>query len=283
MKDIAYYDGRYAPINDMMIPFSDRSHFFGDGVYEVAMARNYRIYALDEHVDRFYNSAKMLDINVPLEKKELKELLLNLGKKLDSHEQNVYWQITRGYGNEVREHTYDKAADGKLWVMIRPSKIKDIYTPVKAITLPDTRGFICNIKSINLISAVTYAQKAKCAGVYEAILYREGGRVTECSHSNAHIITKSGTFKTAPADNLILSGIARANLINACSSLGIEVDESPFTLDEMMGADEIILSSTSGICMICNNIDGVAVGEKNQPIADELRRLVLKDFLDKTS
>ncbi len=282
MKDLAYYDGQYTTIDEMMIPFRDRSHFFGDGVYEVAMARNYNIYALDEHIDRFNRSARALGINIPYDKNELASLLSSLVRKLDSHEQSVYWQITRGYSDEAREHTYSDSAKGKLWVMLRPSRIKDIYSTVRAITMTDTRWQHCNIKSINLIPAVIYAQHAKKKGAYEAILYRENGRVTECSHSNVHILTHDGVFKTAPADDLILAGIARSHLLSACHSIGIEIDESPFTLDEMMNADEIILSSTSGMCMVCENIDGVSVGGRNKAVVNALRHWVMKDFLEKT-
>lgn len=281
MRDLAYYDGRYAPIDEMSIPFCDRSHFFGDGVYEVAMVRNYRIYALDEHIDRFYRSAELIDINVPFEKDELSALLYDLIRKLDSPDQSVYWQITRGVAD--RAHTYQDDISSKLWVMIRTSVIKDIYTPVRAITLPDIRGYMCNVKSLNLLPSVMYAQRAKFNGAYESILYRDGGRVTECSHSNVHIITKNGMFKTAPSDNLILAGIARANLISACSSLGIVVDETPFSLEEMMDSNEIILSSTSGMCMSCNEIDGIAVGGRSKEIVDALRHCIMKDFITKTS
>lgn len=283
MKDLAFYDGCFSEIDNMTIPFRDRAHFFGDGVYEVAMARNYTIYALDEHIERFYASADALKINIAYSKDELSSLICSLVRRLDSDEQSVYWQVTRGYGDKAREHTYHEDVQGKLWVMLRPSKIKDIYNPVKAITLPDTRWHHCNIKSINLIPAVMYAQKAKEQGAYEAILYRKGGRVTECSHSNVHIITSNGVFKTAPADNMILAGIARGHLISACRFLGIEVNESPFTIDEMMNADEIILSSTSGMCMVCESIDGKSVGGKNKAIADALRHWVMTDFIEKTS
>ena len=283
MKDLAFYDGCLSEIDNMTIPFCDRAHFFGDGVYEVAMARNYTIYALDEHIERFYASVDALKINITYSKDELLALICSLVRRLDSDEQSVYWQVTRGYGEDAREHTYSEGAQGKLWVMLRPSKIKDIYNPVKAITLPDIRWHHCNIKSINLIPAVMYAQKAKEQGAYEAILYRKGGRVTECSHSNVHIITSNGVFKTAPADNMILAGIARGHLISACRFLGIEVDESPFTIDEMMNADEIILSSTSGMCMVCDSIDGISVGGKNKAVADALRHWVMSDFIEKTS
>ncbi|MBQ9939878.1 MAG: aminotransferase class IV, partial [Oscillospiraceae bacterium] len=154
--------------------------------------------------------------------------------------------------------------------------------PVSAVTAPDTRFFHCNIKTLNLLPAVLYAQNAHREGVYETILYREGGRVTECSHSNVHIITKEGVFKTAPTDNLILPGIARAHLITACRELGIAVDETPFSLDEMMDAAEVIISSSTGPIKICTGIDGKPVGGGAPEIVAKLRDFVINDFYEKT-
>ncbi len=280
MIDIAYYNGKYGRIDDIYIPFNDRSHFFGDGVYEVALARNYKIYALYEHIDRLYSGADLLNINIKISKDVMADILYSLSKKLDSPDQIVYWQVTRG--THPREHTYEKNMKSNLWVMITPSKMKDIYHPIQAVTLPDTRWHHCNIKSLNIIPSVIYAQKAKSMGVYEAILYRENGRVTECAHSNVHIITSDGIFKTAPADELILPGISRSHLINACLRLGIEVDESPFTVDEMIRAGEILTSSTTAPIMVCYNVDGIAVGGRFSDTVRQLREWVIKDFISQT-
>ncbi len=280
MVDIAYYNGKYGRINEMYIPFNDRSHFFGDGVYEVALARNYKIYALYEHIDRLYSGAELLDINIQFSKDVMADILCSLSKKLNSPDQMVYWQVTRG--TCPRSHTYEENLKANFWVMITPSKMRDVYQPIQAVTLPDTRWHHCNIKSLNLIPSVMYSQKAKSLGVYETILYRENGRVTECSHSNIHIITKDGVFKTAPADELVLSGISRSHLISACLQLGIKVDESPFTVDEMMNADEIFTSSTTAPIMVCNMVDGTAVGGKAHDSARKLREWIITDFISQT-
>ena len=280
MENLGYYNGKYAPIDEMTIPFNDRVHFFGDGVYEATMARNHKIYALDEHVDRMYRSAGMVDIKISETKEKMKEILSELVRKVDSPDQLVYWQITRG--TQERNHTYPEDMTGNLWVMLRPAQIKNIYEPISAITTPDTRFLHCNIKTLNLLPAVMYAQKATGAGVYETILYREGGRVTECSHSNVHIITKDGTFKTAPADNLILAGIARAHLIKACYDLGIKVDETPFSLDEMMAANEILISSSTAPIRFCREIDGKTVGGHSPNIIKQLQDYVIADYYKET-
>lgn len=281
MKNLGYYNGKFAPLDELTVPFNDRVHFFGDGVYEATLARNYKIYALDEHIDRLYRSAAMVDIKIRETKEEMAEILNSLVKKLDDPEQLVYWQITRG--TQERNHTYPEDMVGNLWVVLKPARIKNIYEPVSAITAEDTRFLHCNIKTLNLLPAVLYAQAAERKGVYETILYRNGGRVTECSHSNVHIITNDGVFKTAPTDNLILPGIARAHLIKACRALGIPVDETPFSLEEMMGAAEVLISSSTAPIRFCDMINGTQVGGRAPEIIAKLQKWVMDDYLSFTA
>ena len=68
MKDLAYYNGNISPINEMMIPMNDRVCYFGDGVYEATMVRNHKVFALKEHLDRFYNSAGLIGIEILIQK-----------------------------------------------------------------------------------------------------------------------------------------------------------------------------------------------------------------------
>lgn len=280
LKDLGYYNGKIAALDELTVPFNDRVHFFGDGVYEATLARNYKIYALDEHIDRLYRSAAMVDINIKESKSKMADILCDLVKMLDDPDQLVYWQITRG--TQARNHTYPDEMVGNLWVVLKSAKIKNIYEPVSAITAEDTRFLHCNIKTLNLLPAVLYAQKAERAGVYETILYRSKERVTECSHSNVHIITEDGVFKTAPTDNLILPGIARAHLIKACKELGIPVVEVPFSVEEMMGAAEVLISSSTAPFRFCDSIDGQRVGGGAREIIEKLQKWVMEDFISAT-
>ncbi|NMC58044.1 MAG: D-amino acid aminotransferase, partial [Candidatus Methanofastidiosa archaeon] len=102
MKNLGYYNGEYDLIENMKIPMNDRVCYFGDGVYDATYSRNHNIFALDEHIDRFFNSAGLLQIKIPYTKDELKALLKEMVKKVDSGEQFVYWQVTRGTG--MRNH-----------------------------------------------------------------------------------------------------------------------------------------------------------------------------------
>lgn len=280
MENLGYYNGKYAPLDEMTVPFNDRVHFFGDGVYEATPAHNHKIYALNDHLDRLYNSAAMLDIKIPYTKEELASILSDLVKKVDSPDQFVYWQLTRGTG--VRNHTYPEDMTANLWVSLTPKKIKDMSVPVNAITALDTRFYHCNIKTLNLIPSVMYSQQAQKAGVYETILYREPDRVTECAHSNVHIINKNNEFQTAPLDNLVLPGTARKHLITACRHFGYAVNETPFSLSELMDAKEVIISSASAFCLRCDNIDGKPVGGKAPEMLAKLQEYLMNDFIEQT-
>lgn len=279
MKTLGYYNGKYGELEEMSIPMNDRVCWFGDGVYDAGPSRNYKIFALDEHIDRFFNSAGLLDIEMPVTKEELKELLQEMVNKMDTGDLFVYYQVTRGTG--VRDHVYTKGP-GNLWIMLKPAEISDGIEPIKLITVEDTRFLHCNIKTLNLIPSCVATEKAKKAGCQEAVFYRAGGRVTECAHSNVHII-KDGKLVTAPTDNLILPGIARAHLIRMCKKLGIPVSETPYTLKELFEAEEVLVTSSSNLCLHACEIDGKPVGGKNPELLEKIRAALLGEFYEKTA
>ena len=281
MKTLGYYNGKYDEIENMSIPMTDRVHWFGDGVYDAGPCRNYHIFAMDEHVDRFFNSAALLDIKIPVSKDELKALLNDLVRKMDTGNLFVYYQVTRGSG--LRNHVYPEGP-ANLWVMLTPAEIGDGKAPIRCITEPDTRFYHCNIKTLNLIPSCVAAEHAKEADCVETILYRKNmdNRVTECAHSNVHII-KDGKLFTAPTDELILPGIARAHLIRMCKKLGYAVSETPYDLDTLRKADEILVTSSSKLCMHCNTLNGQPVGGKAPEMVEDLRSHLYEEFEEATN
>lgn len=279
MKTLGYYNGKYDEIDKIMIPMSDRSHWFGDGVYDATCARNYKIMAIDEHVDRFFNSARLLNINLGFTKEYLKDLLNELVQKLDDDELFVYWQATRG-GNGLRSHNYDKEQKANLWITICPEEITDKDKEYKLTSMEDTRFLHCNIKTLNLIPSVVAYQHAKENNCDETVFYR-GNIVTECAHSNVHII-KDKKFITHPADEYILPGIARAHLLKACKALNIEVEERTFTVDELINADEVIVSSSGDLCIRATEFEGKAVGKKDSDTFDRLKEYIYQEWLECT-
>lgn len=279
MENLGYYNGKYDLIENMYVPMNDRACFFGDGIYEAAYARNHIVYALDEHITRLFESASTLGIVVPHTKKEIEDIIVDLVQKVDSPDQLIYFQVSRG--TQMRSHTPDPDLVGNLWVTIRPMTLRDSYTPMTLMTLEDTRHSFCNIKSLNLLSAVIASMKSLDAGVDEAVLFR-GDRVTECTHSNIFIITENNELKTAPISSNVLPGVARAHLINAAKHLEISVVEEAFTIDEMFSAKEIIVTASGALCRPVSQIDGKTVGGRSQEILCKLRDFVTNDFMTKT-
>ena len=280
METLGYYNGRYDLLENMTVPMNDRACYFGDGIFEVAYCRNYKIYSLEEHMDRMYVSADILGIVIPHTNEEFSDIIKGLVGKLDSHEQLVYWQVSRGTG--FRNHAPSKDMTANIWITLRPMKIKDIYTPMTLISLEDTRFFHCNMKTLNLIPTVLASDKAEKAGADEAVFHRSG-RVTECAHSNISIILDDGSVKTAPADNLILAGVARAHLIKTCHEFGITVREEPYTLDELKSAAEVIVTSSGTLCRPVSRVDGEPVGGRAPELLRRLQDALMQDFLDKTN
>lgn len=99
MKNIAYYNGKTAPIEEMMVPMNDRACYFGDGVYDATCVVNHVPMAFDDHIDRIYRSAKLIDIEIPMEKAEMKALLQGLVDQVEGDVLFLYWQVTRGVGH----------------------------------------------------------------------------------------------------------------------------------------------------------------------------------------
>ena len=275
MKTLGYYNGKTGEIENMSVPMTDRACWFGDGVYDAGLSRDYHMVFLDEHIDRFFRSAGLLEIQMPVSKQELHDLLYSLIRRLDTGNLMYYMQVTRG--SDIRSHVFPQTP-ANLWITFKPMEMGDGSVPEKMITLEDTRFFHCNIKTLNLIPSVIAAQRAREAGCGEAILYRPGGRVTEGAHSNIHIL-KAGELRTAPADHLILPGIARAHLLRACGALGIPVREEPFTLEDLFSADEVLMTISSHPCRRADRIDGKPVGMKDEKNFSRLREYLIHEFL----
>ena len=257
MENIAYYNGRISSIEEMMIPMNERSSYFGDGVYDAMFTIERVPLQLDDHLRRFYRSAQRIEIEVPMSFDELRAMVLDFCRRVDSPDQMVYVQATRGVG--MRGHAY-RFAGGRpsLWVWVKPDVLDPMDRDYRCITMEDTRYLHCDIKTLNLLPSVIYTQRAEEAGCDETILHR-GERVTECAHSNVHIL-RDGALKTAPCDNLILPGITRAHRIAQCRELGIPVIEEPFTVQQMLEADEVFFTSASALCCRIREIDGKSVG-----------------------
>ena len=280
LQTLGYYNGKYGPLEEMTVPMLDRACYFGDGIYDAAYSRNYKIFTLGEHVDRFFCSAAALDIKLGQTKEELKEILNSMLRKMADSECFVYWQATRA--TAARSHTYpDPAVCANLWIMLRPVSVLPLDRKLKLITIEDTRYLHCNIKTLNLLLNCVAAEKAKQAGADEAVFHRSG-RVTEGTSKNCHII-KDGVFITAPTDHLILAGVARAHLLGACAALEIPTEIRPFTLEELFDADEVVMSSAGCFGLAAESVDGKPVGGRAPEVLARLHKYVWDEFIVETA
>lgn len=260
MKHVGYYNGEIGPLEEMKIPMLDRAVYFGDGCYDAAMFSNNRIFALEDHLDRFYNSCRLLEIPFDMEREALTK---ELQKCIDANklsEGMIYWQCSRG--TYYRSHNFPpETVKPNLMIFTVPDEIVPMDTTYKLISMEDTRFLHCNIKTLNLIPSVIAYQRCIEAGCQETLFHRQG-RVTECAHSNV-LILKDGTLHTPPRDNLILPGITLKHLIILAKENNIPVIEAPFSMDELKNADEVIISNSGAFCIRADELDGKPIGGKD--------------------
>lgn len=279
MRDIAYYNGTVGRIDEVMAPITDRGFYFGDGVYDAAMVRNKKIFALDDHLDRFYNSLKLLRIDPPMERGELAAVLNDLVGRLDTDAPHMlYWQSTRAVAH--RKHAFPTGGKASLMAFAEPCALDKQNQPYQLITVEDTRFLHCNIKTLNLIPNCMSMQRAVEAGCDEVVFHR-GDRVTEGAHSSLAIL-KDGVFCTPPADELILPSITRKHFLELCDKLGVPTRIAPFTVDELLGADEIMILSTGSHCLAVSHVDGKPVGGKDAALLGKLQKAYQDWFMQDT-
>ena len=277
MEDVGFYNGEYGRIMDLKCSIMDRGMYFGDGCYDATYVCNNVILFLEDHLNRFYNSCRLLEIPFQYSREELTEILYNIVEKYDFSEGMIYWQTTRG--TDFRNHVFPDFEQVKpnLMAYIRPFEMRPIDKTYKVITLEDTRFLHCNIKTLNLIPSVIANQRAREAGCDEAIFHR-GDIVTECAHSNVMSIDK-GVLKIHPYDNLILPGIASIHLMNLARANGIPTAEEEFTLDTLMNAEEVLITSSGSLGNRVISVDGKPVGGKNPELLKKLQDLAVDEVL----
>ncbi|MCR5449099.1 MAG: aminotransferase class IV [Solobacterium sp.] len=270
MKEIGYYNGEMGLLNEVKIPMQDRALYFGDGVYDVTFAYNHHLFAMNDHLDRFYNSCRMLEIDFPLTREEL---TAEIQKCVDAAETDgavvIYWQSSRS--NSKRNHVYpDPSNKPTLLITITEAKAMDYSIPMKLITWEDTRFFHCNIKTLNLIPNVVASQRAKEAGCGEAVLHR-GNQLTECAHSSL-LLLKDGVLIGPKLNELILPSISRKHLFEIAEELGVPTQMRDVTMDEVWNADEVIVCSTTKVTAAADTLDGKPVGMKDRELFLKLQK-----------
>lgn len=241
----AYLNGTFLPLEDASVPVMDRGFLFGDGVYEVIPVYGGKLFRLAHHLQRLRNSLQAIRIDNPLTDSGWETMLTELVSRNVTPDQAVYLQVTRGVAAK-RDHAFPADIRPTLFAMSTPMDTSadiDSIAGATAITLPDIRWKLCNIKAITLLPNVMLRQQALDAGAVEAILIKDGYAI-EGAASNIFIV-KNGLLITPPNGPALLPGITRDLIIELAARHAIPFREADITEAELFGADEIWLTSST--------------------------------------
>lgn len=259
MPDIAYVNGRFGPLADAVVSIEDRGFQFGDGVYEVIRTYRGKPFAIEAHLARLERSAQALQLPIGHTRAQWMSLIQEGLRLSQFPETKIYLQITRGQA--PRDHPFPVSSAPTTVLTFRelhPLDASVRNAGVQAMSFEDIRWGRCDIKSVNLLANVLARQRAKEAGVFEAILVREG-MVTEGSVSNVMVV-RNGVVQTAPEGHRILSGVTRAIVLELARKEGIPVTESFVTREELHAASEVFLTGTTVEVLSVVRVDGHAIG-----------------------
>lgn len=272
-----YIDGKFYPEKDAKISVFDHGLLYGDGIFEGIRAYHGKIFRLEEHIDRLYDSAKAILLEIPMGKKELCEATAKacaLNKIRDGYIRLV---VTRGVGNLGLSPFNCK----KPSIIIIADKIS-LYPPemyrkgLDLITVPTMRmpsaALNPAIKSLNYLNNVLAKIEAIQGGVLEAIMLNAQGFVSECTGDNVFIL-KKGRILTPPVSAGALNGITRQVVFElARDHLDIEVEEINLTRYDLFTADECFLTGTGAEIIPAVKIDSRKIG--NGKPGEATRKLI---------
>lgn len=245
----------------------DRGFIFGDGVYEVVPVYGGQLFRFDQHMARLDRSLAELRIGNPMSHAQWADVALKLvasyaqstGAKAQEMDQLVYIQITRGVA--MRDHVMPADITPTVFVMTNKMNLPSAAQRsqgVACVTADDFRWEKAHIKSTSLLGAVFARQISFDAGAVETIMFRDG-YLSEAAASNVWVV-KDGKVLGPPKDNLVLEGIRYGLIEEICRSKGIDFELRRVSRDEVLSADELLLSSATKEVLAVTTLDGRPVG-----------------------
>ncbi|GAB3061495.1 D-amino-acid transaminase [Salinicoccus sesuvii] len=255
---ISYYNGQFKNDDEITVDYNDRAFYFGDGVYEVVRVYNNEFFTLDEHMDRLIRSASEIGIE-DLDRSKMVEIVTQLNKQNNISDGSIYIQVSRGIGKRNHAYPLDTKPVVLAYMNETARPTDQMEEGISAITAEDYRWLKCHVKSLNLLANVMEKERAVRAGAHETILNRQG-IVTEGSSTNVFIV-KDGVLITHPADNMILNGITRLEVLKVAELRNIAYEEKTFTVKELMEAEEVFITSTTQEVTPVIEVDGEMIGK----------------------
>lgn len=280
---LVYINGEFLPKSQAKISVFDHGFLYGDGIFEGIRAYSGRIFRLTEHIDRLYESAKTIKLNIPLSKQNMKEACAETLRRNKIKDGYLRLVVSRGAG----KLGLDPRNCEKPTIVIIPTEYVVAVAnarPAKAIVASTRRtpsvSLPPTVKSCNYLNNVLARIEAINANADEAIMLDIRGYVSEGAGDNVFIIRR-GSLITPPVHAGVLEGVTRLVVMEIARKLGIEVAEKDITIHELYNAEEAFITGTGGEIQPLTEIDGRTVGAGKpgpitQKILEEFKREITR-------
>ncbi|WP_423793216.1 branched-chain-amino-acid transaminase [Methanocaldococcus indicus] len=258
-----YLNGKFVSKEEAKISVFDHGLLYGDGVFEGIRAYDGVVFMLKEHIDRLYDSAKSICLDIPLTKEEMIDVVINTLKENNLKDAYIRLVVTRGVGDLGLDPR--KCKEPTIFCIAVPMEPLLGEDGIRAITVSVRRlpVDVLNpaVKSLNYLNSILAKIQANYANVDEAFLLDDKGFVVEGTGDNIFVV-KNGVLKTPPEYQSILKGITRDVVIELAKEEGIEVREVPLTLHDLYTADELFITGTAAEIVPVFEVDGRVINNK---------------------
>ena len=257
---IIYLNGVYINECDAKLSVLDRGLLFADAVYEGFGILDGQIVDFIYHIQRLERSLSELSIPMTFSTDEIFHALMSLIEKNNARSGFLYLHVTRGVG-ERAFHYHDKYVPNIFAFTQGEKFVTDDPPPtIELLTYPDLRWARRDIKSTNLLAQVMAKQAANQSGAFEALMIDSNGYVTEAGSSSFFFI-KDNALYVRPVSHEILHGITRQTMLRVAEDRGISMVERTYSLDEVLEADEALITASSIYVLPVGKIDGNVIGD----------------------
>lgn len=283
MSLIIYLDGEFVPKEQAVISIFDHGLLYGDGVFEGIRAYHNRVFKLEEHIDRLYDSAKSIAMEIPIPKAEMQEVVLETCRRNGLRDAYIRLVVTRGVGDlglDPRKCPRPTIFCIAASIQLYPEEFYDKGLEVITVSTRRNLSVACNprVKSLNYLNNIYARIEANLAGVPEAIILNSEGYVAEATGDNIFIV-KKGVLTTPPVYIGALEGVTRNAVMELAAEKGIPVMERPFTLHDIYIADECFLTGTAAEVIPTVKVDGRLIGDG---LPGEMTRGLIASFRELT-
>jgi len=283
-EPLIYIDGKFYPESEAKISVFDHGFLYGDGVFEGIRSYNGVVFKLKEHIDRLYNSAKAIMLDIPMTKDEMIEAVLETLRKNGLKDAYIRLVVTRGKG----DLGLDPRKCPKPSVIIIAVPLLQLYDEkvrekgmsmiVSWVRRDSVDATTHEIKSLNYLNSILAKIEANNAGADEAIILDPNGFICEATGENIFIV-KDGKLFTPPSTSGALPGITASVIKEIAQKLGYQVIEKGITVAELYNADEAFLTGTAAEVMPIREVNKRQIGEgKMGPVT----RQILEKFMEYT-